>query len=171
MFEVGKFYEVPAIQVDRWHNGLCGFVPIIGPEHDDTEIVGFSYQHYHVDWRFVTKRQFEYFDYRVGWPSIVYGAVVQRVSTHGAPIIVGEPTIKRMKCKRELPPYPHHEAKWIGELAAKFACTKLINGTCPHRGIHVSQMIREGDILTCPGHGLRWNAITGEAVPPPDNPS
>lgn len=161
---IGQFYRVPAIEVRGWFR-FSGFVPVIGPEHDDAEIIKFPYLHYHVDWRFISKERFEYFQRFAGWPNSVYGSVVERATRRGIQIL-SDPVLKLMKCKRALPPYPHVRAPWLGELSAKFACAKLINGHCPHRGIHVSQMIRDGDILTCPGHGLRWNAVTGEAIKP-----
>lgn len=169
---VGKVYEVPAIQVNRWY-GWSGFLPIIGGEHEDAEIIGFPADHFHIDWRFASKAVMHHVRFAMAGDK-VYGVVAQRhARTHHPnysgplePIVVGEPVTKRMQCKRVLPPYPHGSAPWTHELAAKYADCKIINGKCPHRGVLVSQMIRNGDILTCPGHGLRWNAVTGDSVQP-----
>lgn len=165
---IGKLYKVPCIQVDGFGGMSGGFIPIIAGEHEDGEIIKYPYQHFHVDWRFVPERVFDYYSFS-GTPR-VFAHVILREDLHGRPVAIGQPVVKVRKCKRALPPYPHTQAPWTNALAAKFACAKLINGTCPHRGVKVSEMMRDGDILTCPGHGLRWNAITGEAVPPPDQP-
>jgi len=165
---IGKSYRIPCIQVDGFGGVSGGFIPIIAGEHEDAEIIRYPYQHFHVDWRFVSERVFKYYADR--GESRVFAHVILREDLHGRPVAIGQPVIKLRKCRRSLPAYPHALAFWNKELATKFACAKLINGTCPHRGVKVSEMMRDGDILTCPGHGLRWNAITGAAVPPPNQP-
>lgn len=48
--EVGKFYLVRCID----HPNVKGnhrWLPVIGPWHEDAEIVGFSDHHFHYDWR------------------------------------------------------------------------------------------------------------------------
>lgn len=157
---VGKFYTVPAVRVRTWH-GFSGWLPVIGPKHEDAEFINFPWQHYHLDWRFAPDSVFKKLSYWRG-PTFVYGAAIQCPDTRGTRVIDEGPVQKRMKCKREPPAYPFDSAPWVKALAAKYACAKLTKGLCPHRGIPVTAMIRDGDILTCPGHGLRWNALTGE---------
>jgi hypothetical protein len=164
-FQLGKFYDVPAVRVNTW-NGFVGWMPVIGPKHEDGEIVGFPWSHFHVDWRFAPAHTFRSATSgRRRDPSFAYGCVIQCPNSYGHKVIEEGPTLKRMKYKRELPEYPVHKAKWMAELEKEFACAKLIAGKCPHRGVPVDAMIRDGDVLTCPGHGLRFNAITGQALP------
>lgn len=156
---VGKFYEVPAVRVSEWHR-FVGWLPVIGPFHEDAEIVGFKPHHFHADWRFMPQRLWKYFkDWRTegghfGWP-------IQCPDNRGKRVILEGPTLKRMTYKRDPGRFPIQNARWLEPLGRAMACAKLTNGVCPHRGIPVSAMHREGDILTCPGHGLQWNAITG----------
>lgn len=57
-YEVGRFYEVPCVRAvwlkishkPQWW-------PVLGPAHTDAEIINFPYHHFHVDYRFLTKRQ------------------------------------------------------------------------------------------------------------------
>ena len=157
---LGKYYQVPAVRVDNWH-GFEGWLPVVGPKHEDAEIIKFPWEHFHIDWRFAARSLFDYIasfrgaSYVLAWP-------VQCPDTRGERVIQEGPILKRMTYKRETPQFPPRPStSWAPVLAQKYACAKLINGVCPHRGIPVSAMHREGDILTCPGHGLQWNAITG----------
>lgn len=165
-FQLGNFYDVPAVRVNVWR-GFAGWIPVVGPKHEDAEIVAFPWQHFHIDWRFASKRvlrnAISYRDPPI--PSLAYASVVQCPDSYDRKVIEEGPVLKRMKCKRELPTYPADRAPWIPQLEQKFACAKLIAGKCPHRGIPVESMIRDGDVLTCPGHGLRFNATTGELMP------
>jgi hypothetical protein len=159
---VGNYYRVSAVLAINWHGYRYIWLPVIGPKHEDAELINFPWQHYHLDWRFVSHRVFDWIA-SVRGPSFVYASPIQCPDAHGNKGIAEGPVLKRMKCKRELPPFPTKavENRWLPKLSAKYACAKLVNGACPHRGIPVEAMIRDGDILTCPGHGLRWNAVTG----------
>jgi hypothetical protein len=160
---IGKFYRVPAVLVAEWHR-FRGWLPVIGPMHEDSEIIGFPWQHFHCDWRFMPHKLFEGLSYPRG-PEFVYSWPIQCPDGRGDRVILEGPTLKLMKCKRELPSFPRvAKDAWPEKLRTKYACARLINGHCPHRGIPVSAMRRDGDILECPGHGLRWNALTGEAA-------
>jgi hypothetical protein len=156
---IGQFYQVPAVRVATWHK-FVGWIPVIGPMHEDTEFVNFPYQHFHIDWRFVPREIWSkignrnYANHHFAWP-------IQCPDTYGKQVILEGPTLRRMKCKRDAGKFPIERAKWLEPLRQSLGCAKLTNGLCPHRGIPVSAMHREGDILTCPGHGLQWNAVTG----------
>lgn len=167
---IGKFYMVPAIQVVDWYH-FAGFIPIIGYEHEDSEIINFPAMHFHIDWGFISERAMRHCG-PVGHRR--YGIIVQRQAhAHRKPprndgelLAIGEPVLKRMKYKRRMEPFPHSIAKWTKPLHEKYACARLINGACPHRGVLASQMISDGDTLVCPGHGLRFDRFTGRVVPP-----
>lgn len=161
-YEIGRYYRVPAVLVEEWWGFRGGWIPVIGPMHEDAEIVNFPWQHFHIDWSFAPRElwklwgnnryQGEHFAHPIQCPDTLGHKVIQR-----------GPELRLMKCKRDAGRFPIDIGmkRWLPKLQAKFACAKLVNGVCPHRGIPVSAMHRDGDILTCPGHGLQWNAVTG----------
>lgn len=166
---VGRFYMVEAVRVIDWHGFHGIWLPIIGPKHEDADVIGFDAVHWHVDWRFASQRVV---DRILSIPtsrgtSSVYAWPVSDPDGWNRKAIDQGPELRRMKCKREWPAMPWEKLNraWLPKLAAKYACARLKNGKCPHRGIPVSEMKREGDILICPAHALKWSAITGEAVP------
>lgn len=160
---IGKVYTVPCVRVNEWH-GYTGWLPVIGPMHSDHGPVNFPHPHYHIDWRFAPKRVTVG---RLDWgTTLLYGAVVQCPNNRGNAVIEARGN-RRLKCQRDLPPYPIRAAKWLPQLARDFADCKIVDGKCPHRGIPVSAMIRDGDVLTCPGHGLRFSIKTGALIRTP----
>ena len=168
-FQVGKFYRVPTVKTTDTHRPM-GYVPIIGPLHTDAEIIQFPHEHWHIDWRFAPKALWDYAAFGPWRDNSHCYAVVQQpraVPSWGHKVLIDEEygvQPRRMKCKREFPAYPYSKAKWFTELKAKFAGCKLKPGLiCPHKGVPVVGP-KEGDIATCPGHGLRWNVVTGEIV-------
>jgi hypothetical protein len=172
-YEVGKFYRVPCIRTTkRYTYGGAQWLPIIGPEHSDKEFINFPASHWHIDWRFAGARTFKeatLFPRKEGPHSQCYSAVVQRWGwgdpVFGHAITDGEPVIRRMKCKRDWPAYPYSAATWLPALEAAYAGSKIKPGMiCPHRGLPLDGAPRDGDVVTCPGHGLRWNFKTGELV-------
>lgn len=164
VYELGKYYRVPSVMVNDWW-GFVGWMPVIGPMHEDAEIVNFPWQHFHIDWRFAPTLLWDRFENRRA-PGGHFAWPIQHPNNDGTQCIVAGPEPRRMKYKRDPGMFPQAQVGWQKLLAEKFACAKLVNGTCPHRGIPVSAMHREGDILTCPGHGLKWHAVTGLAVQP-----
>lgn len=174
VFEIGKTYRVPTIYAEDWH--VCrytGWLPIMGPLHEDAEHVNFPYQHWHIDWRFASKRLFD----RITWPArhmlqpryktaeqYCYAWPVQQKDNIGRTIVAKPPELRRMTCKRALPGFPRTAAKWIPALECAYAGSKLKNLRCPHRGIPLDGIAPVDGIVTCPGHGLRWNVQTGELV-------
>lgn len=175
MTEVGKFYRVPCIKgAGSKYDGIFSdeWIPVVGPEHSDAEIIGFPYRHWHVDWRFASGRVFERAKrqhFTRNGDSDVFNYVLQRYASLGSGredldnpfVATGEVVQRRVKCRRELPAYPHQRAAWMPKLEEKFATACMKHMVCPHRGIPLDGCPRDGDVVTCPGHGLRWNVKTG----------
>lgn len=164
---IDQFYRVPAVRVNNWC-GFSGWLPVIGPKHSDAEVVKFPWPHWHIDWRFAPAKAWAYAS-AVRIPGYVYGRPIQCPNNRNEIVVLEGPADRLMKCKRPLPPYIEAgkiswKEDWVTELRKMFCGTKITNGLCPHRGIPASAMIREGDVLTCPGHGLRFSATTGEAL-------
>lgn len=42
-----------------------------------------------------------------------------------------------------------------------------IDDTCPHRGGPLSEGLVEGEAVTCPWHGSRFNVTSGDVLTPP----
>jgi hypothetical protein len=157
----GRFHLVPAVRVTEWRGLRDCWIPVMGPKHEDAEHVKFPWPHFHVDWRYVPQRVWNRFWSNTGRH---YGMPIQCPDMRGNKVIAEGPTLRRFTLKRDGGAYPIKSATWRKSLGESMGCQKLMNGLCPHRGIPVSAMQRDGDILTCPGHGLRWHAITGELV-------
>jgi len=157
-YTVGKFYNVPTV------NGFVYDIranwPVIGPMHQDAEIINFHYRHYHIDWRFVSDRLLN----DVHWHTqIPYGTVLH-ADRYGQRVLP-KPIMRRLKCKRDFTPYPAHKATWLPELEKAHKGCKLKPGmVCPHRGVPLASIPGVNGIVTCPAHGLKWNVATGELV-------
>lgn len=180
-FEVGKFYKVPCIKtVERLKDGYrpywCGeWVPVMGPLHRDVGPVNFPWLHWHVDLRFVSAKV--YAELNKVWHGSPFATPLQKFSLKwetGGPQGMGERTDdsfvdgdvveRRLKCKRQFPAYPFTKAKWLSKLAGELKDVRMQGMVCPHRGIPLNGCPLDGDVVTCPGHGLRWNVKTGEVV-------
>lgn len=152
-YEIGRYYSVlcaPSTVFLRW-------VPLLGPLHEDAEIVNFQEQHWHIDWRFVSQREWNHY--------------CSFTTPLAVPIseknVDGPPCHRRLKCKREMPIFPGHgRVIWLKELEAAYQNDNLKPGLiCPHRGIPLAGCPAKDGVVVCPGHGLAWNIETGKLVP------
>lgn len=181
-FEVGKFYRVPCLLTknrlaDGWSTLWNGeWIPVIGPLHRDDGPVEFPWLHWHVDLRFVSDRVFK--EMEIGAPATKspYAMPLQKHPLGWSPtnwrgeektgdsFVEGETIMKLRKCRRAFPAYPSRHAFWLPKLHEEFKDVRLKGMVCPHRGIPLDGCPRKGDVVTCPGHGLRWNVKTGALV-------
>lgn len=178
-YEVGKFYSVPCIKTvaalkDGWRSIWRGeFIPVTGPLHRDVGPVNFPWLHWHVDLRFVSATVYK----ELGDGQSEYARPVQKHPLHWSEgghhnskenlddsFVEGEVVQRRLKCKRTLPIYPYKQARWLPKLECELKDARLKGMVCPHRGIPLDGCPLDGDVVTCPGHGLRWNVKTGELV-------
>lgn len=156
-FEIGRFYKVPTVRGRLYH--IERDWPVIGPKHEDGKHISFPYQHFHIDWRFVSVRDYR----RVCGRAVVAVAGIVLLEGNGRPnAVLPSPVIRYRKCVREIEPFPG--APWLAELQAAFADHKLKDMICPHRGLPLAGCPQTDDVVTCPGHGLKWNVRTGELV-------
>ena len=163
----GKQYRVPCIShkiLRRKDRGWGMWVPLIGPVHEDRDVIGFEPWHIHVDSRFLTMpKEME--------PSH-YGSVLAAVVCLTARFLYPFTDIDELRrdaklqmrslvCRRaHAPRFPAAHASWFEELENKHLNCQVVNGRCPHRGIHIQCGHKElnGEGYHCPGHGLRWGA-------------
>ena len=170
---VGEFYLVPCILIPaalQRKGQLCGGMrprwwPILGPRHQDLDL-GVPAYHYHYDPRFMTDRAIVN---RIGSQPIswLFGAIL----CDGHPSVLPSPVPRRRRCLRHM---PAHFAdveggwglpSWLRPLEAKFADVLLPDcKVCPHRGLPLAQLPQKNGIVTCRGHGLRWDVATGKLV-------
>ena len=50
----GQTYRVPCIRASYIARQPIKWWPVIGPEHEDMEFIGFPWRHWHVDYRFLS---------------------------------------------------------------------------------------------------------------------
>ena len=171
---VGKFYMVPCIRVTESSYLPPGLWPITGPKHEDAELLNFPFQHFHVDVRFLTPKQVRAHGspYGLGDGSSVRSVLVRPITVtfaDGSPNSVrwSGPELAELRCRRKMPLYPEvaDQPLWK-QLGDAYADKRVKCGKCPHRGLPLESLPREPgtDIVTCPGHGLRWDLKTGEMV-------
>jgi hypothetical protein len=162
---VGTWYRVPHIVATT---GLAGCWPVLGPIHEDAEIIGQPLAHYHFDPRFLSASDFA----RICDPSIhpIEGAGTGKQRVFGAVLIPNDhhfPILLPARCQRRMPPYvPAGFLPWLSSLEAAYRDTRTDCRTCPHRGMPLATFPVDRDgAVTCRGHGLRWDVSSGALRP------
>lgn len=163
-YTVGQYYRVPVLAVADWQ-GYTGGVPIIGPWHEDAEIIGFAPHHYHVDWRFAPERLVALVTARrTQWKNGKACSDATKLFSRpieARRIVAGAvPVLRRRKMRRAMPTFPRATAKqfWLPRLEQAFAGKCAKGGVCPHKGLPLDGLPVRGGMITCPGHGLRFDA-------------
>jgi len=162
----GRKYLVPYIcPPTAIHGYEAGYpIPVIGELHDDT-LLGFPYLHLHHDRRFIPPRIYN--EMRHPWEALAVTGLIPNESGEreidplwvNVPIRYGE-----FVCYRQMP-QPTTKVLGLDRLEKLFKFSKLENRVCPHKGISLSGMFPDNSgCLTCPGHGLKWNASTGDLI-------
>lgn len=95
-----------------------------------------------------------------------YGHVVWRWRQVGsAALIARGPELRRRRCLRQFA-LPLRASVVLEPKLAKFRRRLDACRRCPHRGFDLRQVPQdESGVITCPGHGLRFRADTGEPAP------
>lgn len=168
---VGRNYLVPTI-VYPWLGLKAKPLPVLGTRHEDEEHLNFPFQHYHVDGRFLSPRDFNhaagarvYDEANVLDPwSTLQGAVLHHRDFPEHPPIV----MRRRQCKRRQGPYRHHGHHRIDALADAYAgqqCAASKAGwVCPHKNYPLGSVPTVDGVITCPLHGLRIKADDGRVL-------
>ena len=160
-WEPGKTYRVPVAH-GTWRHWTRDWV-ILGPWHDDAEIIGFPDHHYHLDPRFVplsiwrgAKDAHRGLQYIFGAP---LGAAVNPSPSWVSPQPLG---LRRRKMLRQVSANTialvFSNVPWEGALRAAY-CGQHLHGTvCPHRGADLRGFEPGADgMVVCPLHGLRFH--------------
>lgn len=161
---VGEHYLVPCVKAytanwaDDWSEdeGTDGTVPVLGDFHDDKEIINFPEEHIHIDFRFISSREFKY----LNAAGLIFGKVVSKkyITFQGYEYLNWE--VRR--CNRRMPPFPHQNPElhwtWMPWLEDAYKDKQLTCDRCPHRGMDLRSIPRDRQgNRTCPGHGLTWD--------------
>jgi len=170
--EVGKFYLAPHIQIPG-SDGIMGyapgeFCPVLTPMHEDGDLLNFPYMHYHYDRRFIPPE--EYQKHLFYWDSLAVSVILEsRVGTQ-SDRRVSDAWLNlpihwfRRKCYRQMPEMQLPDESPIARrLIAAHADCELRDRVCPHKGVSLMGIpVNDRGQIVCPGHGLKWNAVTGK---------
>ena len=185
-WKLGHCYDVPVVR-GRWYGTAPADWPVLGPRHDDREIIGFDQQHYHLDGRFIAPRLWRTvvnkqkardraFPAKLFCPTLPRGwaATLNIVLTvHPSPLPTREVVplgTRRLRLRRQPPPDldTHYAAahglftKWYEPLQDAYQDARLRGHVCPHRGADLTGLpLDDEGCVTCPLHGLRWHVESG----------
>ena len=172
------------------------WVPIMGPPHSDNDVVNFPPMHWHADPRFLDYGElwkdnavYQIYRYFAQSEFCLERAYINSPIPEVAPdpAVTGrEPEhvkIADLKDSRH-PPESYYrimaftmqrhivpdqdDQPWLLELTEQFRDKTLVDGRyCPHRRAGAGIEPDAAGVITCPLHGLRWCAKTGQVVDPP----
>lgn len=161
---VGQMYMVPCVfstSWTEWDSSGGEWQPVTGPPHSDAEYINVDKTHYHYDTRFLSEAQIRTID-KGAW--LFAGDPIKAIATHYTKL-----ERRPLVCQRAVLHFKREP--WSADLENGYADKRVKCGTCPHRGLPLLSLPREPgtDIVTCPGHGLRWDLKTGALVRPSAN--
>lgn len=168
---VGRFYMVPVVR-NFSYCGKTDIWPVLGPLHQDAEFFAFKDVHYHVDIRFLTRRQEQAlvaFGNSFGGRGAFYRNKSTAFMAASFPLAnmyqalpKGRPRLARRRCRSTEWSYPlgfRPEIQRVREAYGDPAGPiRKPDGRllCPHRKVDLSTFAPDADgIVTCPLHGLR----------------
>ena len=182
---VGSWYLVPAI---LWNRNIWGetldsekllsdlqskgskWWPVWGIKHNDADHFNFPALHYHIDPRFLTKRQIAEFTNRWSdrtWLQNVQAAPLNHLHLKAGP---PRPVLRRMRCTIDHSEWGFGDRAAVISLNTAFVGKKCGSGkrglVCPHRHFPLGSVKSRDGIVTCPLHGLRIDIETGKCVGP-----
>lgn len=147
-------------------------IPLLGPQHEDAEIIKFPHEHWHIDWRFVNdglrgsvlnylRKKYVFIQRREKYEreSELLGLVLTQAH-------MGTVHPHEMMCWREHDTWTA-DPSFMYALESAYADKRACKDVCPHRGISLKGA--PGDpvlpgLRVCPGHGLAWDIETGRLV-------
>lgn len=170
---VGKFYRVPTLYCK--HHTLVSHWPLIGPKHNDAQFFKtFEWDHFHVDYRFLsasqrrtsTSRKRTVAENSAASPIInqpIEGARSYMMHT------TNTPQVRLKKCSASDTPYPYREMEPVKEIQKHFRegergvrCVRTRDGRalCPHQKADLTSFPVQADgTVICPLHGLKVRVI------------
>lgn len=169
---LGHFYMVPTVEYQYFRRVRCW--PVFLPKHADAEFFNFADQHYHIDPRFLSERDFEYCcDSRRSPLARLQGSPLSRKGIRdGEYVHIPHPAVvwRRRRCARLELPYVYARRPEIQALAQAYEgqqCKGSKAGwICPHQHYAMGSLTPDAEgVITCPLHGLRILHATGKVLP------
>lgn len=168
----GRWYMVPTV-LATWNMEVKHW-PVVGPLHDDEQFFKFPHMHYHVDGRFLTRRQ-QIAAIGFWGPDSLHerlarvcmGSPLQTNAIGCNPGGLPKPVLMKKKCTIAaiLPGHDITEATTQRAMVAHFAgriCKHCKRGfICPHQNVALGAVAVIDGVITCPLHGLRIDAASG----------
>jgi nitrite reductase/ring-hydroxylating ferredoxin subunit len=130
-----------------WKDNATGYEMIEEEFYEDDPSTP---HHYHVDPRFAPK------EFYTEWE-------ILNNNLHNVIDVQSEVQWKEMICLREMPKqrlFTGFGKRFVEDHKKR----KIICGRCPHRGVLLNSIPIEDGIITCPNHGLQFNAETKECI-------
>lgn len=153
---IGRFYQVPTVR-GQFHWILDDW-PVLGPLHQDEEIIKFPDLHYHFDFRFLNTWQYKYFQ------ELRLQPVHRWVLTEHSGVKLGPVIYRKKKCRRLMPGFPQIMGGWLTALAEAYKNHTFKDMICPHKGASLRGLPVDAEgCITCPLHGLRWHVASGKS--------
>ena len=187
--KIGKVYTVPCVRA-KWMRRDPWWVPVIGPAHNEAEVIGLPQQHWHVDYRFLPRRErelvFPVLDFATVFGSVITNVVPDppslvdqcrlghdhkngRVTVDDLPHEGVPPgayrRVERLRFTAHYPQYPVGSIDWLQDLETAYVGQTLDSGlVCPHKGADLSGIQPVDGVTICPLHGLGWCAETSQLI-------
>jgi len=171
---VGRTYLVNTVRTLTCSTFSGEPMPILGQMHEDRETIKFPYEHFHIDWRFVTQAMYEHVQTIILQQLALRDELKRFWNLMAIPLSVGfaiqsGPAIKRvpLKCKRPFLVWSD-KPEWMPDLERAYFGKRACKDICPHRGISLVGAPEDPTIpgsRVCPGHGLCFDKETGVLRP------
>lgn len=153
----GRYYSVPCVR-GEWLGAVDEWV-VLGPPHNDAAYIGFDIEHWHLHPQFAPDHAVQR---RRGQEAKVF---TFPICTRDAEFI----GLRRRRCRRPMPPYPRGVPHWTSRLESAYADATLnARRICPHQGADLSRVPVRHGCITCPLHGLTFEADTGRLQRTPE---
>lgn len=167
---VGESYMVPCVLIREFNGHEPFHLPVFGDWHNDKDFGQNDFDHYHIDTRFVTEQELEWFNLS-GALNIQYlsGVCAINVTTmRDRGVYEDAKEIPRV-CLRELgqsTTFSIHENGVLKNLSKQLMQKnfKLDDKcrVCPHKGTSLQGISPVNGVILCPVHAMRFDAKTLE---------
>jgi hypothetical protein len=149
--KLGEMYHVPCVvkRIGR----MVFITPVINHPHSDREN-GQTETHYHADFRFIRHKALK--PLRTHSRHVFGHELRPSVPEHGTIEWHFLPVVNEDQSEGATNP------AFIKHSKLKHKC--IHNGKCPHRGYDLSQTEAVEGVITCPMHGLRFDANTKQKL-------
>ena len=170
VWRVGESYRVPVAH-GTW-SGIEKQWVVLGPYHEDRELIGFEYNHFHLDPRFVPqhiwRRHVDDFPSTTPHIKAILGRPLTRAyeDAWGPPTFVGHRKTRMIRMvSPEAVRAAFEAAPWMAKVQECYDDGSLRGTICTHRGGDLRGFAPDKHgCVTCALHGLTWSTETGRLI-------